>query len=82
MTGNDKESHAIGARCKFLGALFSTMHRCMVCGKAFAYSEELELHGMRVHNSDKEECMLLRKAGEEEKARKRSRGPYRKSHMA
>src|SRR5215217_5991549 len=35
---NDKESHAIGARCKFLGALFSTMHRCMVCGKAFACS--------------------------------------------
>ena len=55
---------------------------CMVCGKAFAYSEELELHGMRVHNSDKEECMLLRKAGEEEKARKRYRGPYRKSHTA
>jgi hypothetical protein len=23
---NDKESHAIGARCKFLGALFSTVH--------------------------------------------------------
>jgi hypothetical protein len=80
MTENDKKSHAIGARCKFLDALCSTVHRCMICGKAFAYSEELELHSMRMHNSDKEECMLLRKAGEEEKARKRSRGPYRKSH--
>jgi hypothetical protein len=58
------------------------MHRCMICGKVFAHSEELELHRVRVHDSDKEECMLLRKAGEEEKARKRSRGPYRKSHTA
>jgi hypothetical protein len=49
----------------------------MICGKVFAHSEELELHRVRVHDSDKEECMLLRKAGEEEKARKRSRGPYR-----
>ncbi len=54
----------------------------MICAKAFVYSEELELHNRRMHDSDKEECMLLRKAGEEEKARKRSRGPYRKSHMA
>ncbi len=60
----------------------------MICAKAFVYSEELELHSRRMHDSDKEECMLLRKAGEEgkageeEKARKRSRGPYRKSHMA
>lgn len=54
----------------------------MICGKAFVSSEELELHSVRVHDSDKEECMLLRKAGEEEKARKRSRGPYRKSHTA
>ena len=54
----------------------------MICAKAFVYSEELELHSVRVHDSDKEECMLLRKAGEEEKARKRSRGPYRKSHTA
>jgi hypothetical protein len=35
-----------------------------------------------VHNSYEEESMLLRKAGEEEKARKRSRGPYRKSQAA
>jgi hypothetical protein len=73
---------AIGRRCKFFGALCSTVHRCIICGKAFVYSKELELHSMRMHDSDKEECMLLRKAGEEEKARKRSRGPYRKSHMA
>jgi hypothetical protein len=54
----------------------------MICGKAFAGSEELEEHNMTVHNSYEEESMLLRKAGEEEKARKRSRGPYRKSHAA
>jgi hypothetical protein len=54
----------------------------VICGKAFVSSEELESHSVRVHDSDKEECMLLRKAGEEEKARKRSRGPYRKSHTA
>lgn len=54
----------------------------MICGKAFVSSEELELHSIRMHDLDKEECMLLRKAGEEEKARNRSRGPYRKSHTA
>jgi hypothetical protein len=54
----------------------------VICGKAFVSSEELELHSIRMHDSDKEGCMLLRKAGEEEKARKRSRGLYRKSHMA
>lgn len=54
----------------------------MICGKGFVSSEELELHSIRMHDLDKEECMLLRKAGEEEKARKRSRGPYRKSHTA
>jgi hypothetical protein len=64
----------------YLSALCSTVHRCVICGKAFARSEELEEHSMTVHNS--EESMLLRKAGEEEKARKRSRGPYRKSHAA
>lgn len=58
------------------------MHRCVICGKGFVSSEELELHSIRMHDLDKEECMLLRKAGEEEKARKRSRGPYRKSHTA
>jgi hypothetical protein len=54
----------------------------MICGKALAGFEELEEHSMTVHNSYGEESMLLRKAGEEEKARKRSRGPYRKSHAA
>jgi hypothetical protein len=66
----------------YLGALYSTVHRCMICGKAFAGSEELKEHSMTVHNSYEEESVLLRKASEEEKARKRSRGPYRKSHAA
>jgi hypothetical protein len=56
------------------------MHRCTICGKAFTGFEELEEHIMTVHNSYEEESMLLRKASEEDKARKRSRGPYRKSH--
>jgi hypothetical protein len=54
----------------------------MICGKAFAGSEELKEHSMTVHNSYEEESVLLRKASGEEKARKRSRGPYRKSHAA
>jgi hypothetical protein len=58
------------------------MHRCIICGKAFTGFEELEEHSMMVHNSYGEESMLLRKASEEEKARKRSRGPYRKSHAS
>jgi hypothetical protein len=64
----------------YLGALYLSMHRCMICGKAFTGFEELEEHSMKVHNSFEEESMLLRKAGGEDKARKRSRGPYRKSH--
>lgn len=66
----------------YLSALYSTVHWCVICGKAFARSEELEEHSMTVHNSYEEESMLLRKACEEEKAHKRSRGPYRKSHAA
>jgi hypothetical protein len=66
----------------YLDALYSTVHRCMICRKAFAGSEELKEHSMMVHNSYEEESVLLRKASEEDKARKRSRGPYRKSHAA
>lgn len=49
---------------------------------AFATAEELEEHGIAVHNFAEQESSLLKRAGEEEKARKRSRGPYRKAHAA
>jgi hypothetical protein len=49
---------------------------------AFAKAEELEEHGIAVHNFTEQESSLLRKASREEKARRRSRGPYRKSHTA
>jgi hypothetical protein len=48
----------------------------------FATAEELEEHSIAAHNFAEQESSLLRKAGEEEKARKRSRGPYRKAHAA
>ena len=48
----------------------------------FARAEELEEHGVAVHNFAEQESSLLRKASQEEKARKRSRGPYRKAHAA
>lgn len=48
----------------------------------FARAEELERHGNAVHSVTEQESSLLRKAGQEEKARKRSRGPYRKAHAA
>jgi hypothetical protein len=48
----------------------------------FVRTEELEEHGIAVHNFTEQESSLLRKAGLEEKARKRSRGPYRKAHPA
>jgi hypothetical protein len=48
----------------------------------FARQKELEEHGIAVHNFTEEESSLLRKAGREEKARRRSRGPYRKAHAA
>lgn len=44
--------------------------------------KELEKHAIAVHNFTEEESRLLRKAGKEEKARKRSRGPYRKARAA
>jgi hypothetical protein len=48
----------------------------------FSQAKELEEHGVAAHNFTEEESSLLRKAGMEEKARKRSRGPYRKAHAA
>jgi hypothetical protein len=56
--------------------------KCSICGMAFAKAGELEEHGAAVHNFAEQESSLLKKAGEEEKARKRSRGPYRKAHAA
>jgi hypothetical protein len=48
----------------------------------FAKEQELEEHGIAVHNFAEQESSLLRKASREEKARRRSRGPYRKAHAA
>jgi hypothetical protein len=56
--------------------------KCSICGITFAKAKELEEHGIAVHNFAEQESVLLRKAGQEEKARKRSRGPYRKAHAA
>jgi hypothetical protein len=48
----------------------------------FAKAKELEEHGVAAHNFAEQESSLLKKAGRAEKARKRSRGPYRKAHAA
>jgi hypothetical protein len=48
----------------------------------FEKAKELEEHGIAVHNLAEQESSLLRKAGQAEKARRRSRGPYRKAHAA
>jgi hypothetical protein len=48
----------------------------------FAGEKALEEHGAAEHNFAKEESSVLRKAGDDEKARRRSRGPYRKAHAA
>ncbi len=58
------------------------MSKCSICGMTFATAGELEEHSIAAHNFAEQESSLLRKAGEEEKARKRSRGPYRKAHAA
>lgn len=58
------------------------MPKCSVCGMDFAHGQELGEHEIAVHNFSRKESELLKKADEEEKARKRSRGPYRKSHAA
>jgi hypothetical protein len=56
--------------------------KCSICGMTFARQKELEERGIAVHNFTDEESSLLRKAGQEEKARRRSRGPYMKAHAA
>lgn len=58
------------------------MPKCSICGMTFARAKELEEHGIAAHNFTEEESSLLRKAGREDKARRRSRGPYRKAHAA
>lgn len=59
------------------------MDKCKVCGRLLD-SEELEKHAAthKADASEEAESRLLRRAGEEEQARKRTRGPYRKSHAA
>jgi hypothetical protein len=56
--------------------------KCSICGMAFAGEKELEEHCIAVHNFVEEESSLLGKASKEEKARRRSRGPYRKAYAA
>jgi len=48
----------------------------------FTNAKEIEEHGISAHNFAEHESSLLRRAGQEEKARRRTRGPYRKSHAA
>jgi len=48
----------------------------------FPEEKELAVHSATVHNFSDLESSLLKKAREGEKARKRSRGPYRKAHAA
>jgi hypothetical protein len=59
----------------------SIVPKCSICGTTFARRKELDGHIMEAHNLAEEESLLLRKALDE-KARKRSRGPYRKAHAA
>jgi uncharacterized C2H2 Zn-finger protein len=60
----------------------SIVPKCRICGMTFARRKELDGHIMAAHNLEEKESLLLRKALDEEKARKRSRGPYRKAHAA
>jgi hypothetical protein len=67
---------------KLAGCTLQYVLKCSICGMAFYHEQELKEHGLVVHNFSKEESSLLRKASDQEKARKRTRGPYRKSHAA
>ena len=58
------------------------MARCSICGMKFEEAKEIQQHKIDRHDFAKEESLILKKAGEEEKARKRSRGPYRKANTA
>ncbi|MCI0564744.1 MAG: hypothetical protein MN733_40270 [Nitrososphaera sp.] len=65
--------------------------RCQLCGLVFK-GRQLATHAATVHAKIDDqgespdingvESTLLKKAGDEEKARRRTRGPYRKSHAA
>jgi hypothetical protein len=65
------------------------LFRCRLCKKTFDTKAKLENHTIKVHykfedsftasDNNNAEYMLLERAAEEEKARKRTRGPYRKS---
>lgn len=67
---------------KLLGRALLVVPKCSICGMTFAEAQELEEHGIAVHSFAEQESSLLKKAGQEDKARKRSRGPYRKAHAA
>lgn len=69
-------------KCKLLGRALSIVPKCSICRMTFSKDEELEEHAIAVHNFAKQESSLLKRAGEQKKARKRSRGPYRKAHAA
>jgi len=67
--------------------------RCQSCGRAFSDKQQLARHATKFHTAgldlseqvpevDTIESSLLNRAGDEKKARRRSRGPYRKSHAA
>jgi uncharacterized C2H2 Zn-finger protein len=58
------------------------MLKCNICGMTFTREKELEEHSIVMHNFAEEETSLLVKTSKEEKARRRSRGPYRKAHAA
>jgi hypothetical protein len=75
----------------------ATVHRemmlqCQSCGRFFGSRQELDAHAAEFHAAsrnfskqtpdEKKETSLLRKVDKEEKARRRTRGPYRKSHAA
>lgn len=56
--------------------------KCSICGIIFTKVYELEEHRISTHNFMEQEFSLLKRAKEQEKARKRTRGPYRKAHAA
>ena len=58
------------------------MASCSICGLEFAGAKELQDHKIDMHDFAKEESSLLKKTGGDEKARRRSRGPYRKANTA
>ena len=69
-----------------------TMLQCQSCGRFFGSRQELDAHAAEFHATsrnfskqtpdEEKETSLLRKTDKEEKARRRTRGPYRKSHAA